>query len=108
MREREICEPAVLLGRSVKGKPRSYIVKTNDHHYRRNRRDILNTQETPLHEDLSREVAYSRDPCSDQLHSDPRDESDSELTPATSPIMTSVSGRVIREPHALPKMISLF
>ena len=84
----------MLLERSDKGEPRSYIVKVNDHHYRRNRRDILKTQETLLHEDSSSEVAgdtNSRDPVANQLPNHLRDESDSELTSATSPIISRVS-----------------
>lgn len=45
-------EPAELLGKSSKGEPRSYIVRANDHRYRRNRKEILKRQETPLHEEL--------------------------------------------------------
>jgi len=59
------------------------------------------TQETPLHEDSSSEIAEdtnSRNPVADQLLNDPRDESDNELTSATSPIISGVSGRVIRVP----------
>ena len=52
VRQRGTWEPAVLLGKSDKCEPRSYIVGANDHHYRQNRRDILKTQETLLHEDL--------------------------------------------------------
>ena len=99
MRQRGTWEPAVLLGRSEKGEPRSYIVKANDHHYKRNRRDILKKQETPLHEDSFSEGAEdtnSRDPDADQLPNDPRDASDNELTLATSSIISRVSGRVIR------------
>ena len=94
-------EPAGFLGRSDKGEPRSYTVKANDHHYRRDRRDILMTQETPLHEDSSSQVAEdtnSRTPIADQRPNDARDESDSELTLATSPIISRISGRVIRVP----------
>ena len=110
VRQRGTWEPAVLLGRSDKAEPRSYIVKANEHHYRRNRRDILKTQETPLHEDSSSEVAEdtnSRDPVADQLPNHPRDESDSELTSATSPI---ISSQWSSHPCtlALPRMISLF
>ena len=82
----------------------------NDHHYRRNKRDILKTQETPLQEKSSSEVAgdtNSWDPVADQLPNDPRDESDRELTSATSPVICRVRGRVIRIP-VLPRMISLF
>ncbi|CAH3197357.1 unnamed protein product [Porites evermanni] len=60
-------------------------------HYRRNRRDILKTQETLLHEDSSSEVAgdtNSRDPVANQLPNHLRDESDSELTSAISPIIS--------------------
>ena len=95
VRQRGTWEPAVLLGRSDKAEQRSYIVKANEHHYRRNRRDILRTQDTPLHEDSSSEVAEEtniRDPVADQLPNHPRDESDSELTSATSPIISRVSG----------------
>ena len=94
-------EPAVLLERSDKDEPRSYIVKVNDYHYRRNRRNILKTQETLLHEDSSSEVAgdtNSIDPVANQLPNHLRDESDSELTSAISPIISRVSGRVIRVP----------
>ena len=98
VRQRGTWKPAVLLGWTDKGEPRSYIVKANDHHYWRNQRDVLKTQEIPLREDLSSEVAYSRDPVADQLSNDPRDESDSELTSATSPIIIRVSSRVIRVP----------
>ena len=45
-------EPAELLEKSSKGEPRSYIVRANDHRYRRNRKEILKRQETPLHEEL--------------------------------------------------------
>ena len=99
VRQRGTWEPAVLLGRSEKGEPRSYIVKANDHHYKRNRRDILKKQETALHEDSFSEGAEdtnSRDPDADQLPNDPRDASDNELTSATSSIISRVSGRVIR------------
>ena len=61
----------------------------------------MKKQETPLHEDSSVEVpedTNSRDPAADQLSNDPRDESDSELTSATSPIISRVSGRFIRIP----------
>ena len=91
----------MLLGRSDKGEPRSYIVKANDSHYRRNRRDILKTQETPLHEDLSSEAAEDtnrRDPVPNQLPNHSREKSDIELTSATSPTISRVSGRVIRVP----------
>ena len=40
------------LEKSSKGEPRSYIVRANDHRYRRNRKEILKRQETPLHEEL--------------------------------------------------------
>jgi len=64
-------EPAELLGKSSKGEPRSYIVRANDHHYRRNQRDILKTQETPLQEPRPvSEVAEdnnNKDPVADQL-----------------------------------------
>ena len=46
-------EPVELFGKSSKGEPRSYIVRANDHRYRRNRKEILKRQETPLHEDSS-------------------------------------------------------
>ena len=101
MRQIGTWEPAVLLERSDKGEPRSYIVKVNDHHYRRNRRDILKTQETLLHEDSSSEVAgdtNSRDPVANQLPNHFGDESDNEITLPTSPIISRVSGRVIRVP----------
>ena len=71
---------------------------------------ILKTQETPLQEKLSSEVAgdtNSWDPVADQLPNDPRDESDRELTSATSPVICRVNGRVIRIPVS-PRMISLF
>ena len=37
---------AALVGESKVGQPRSYIVRANNHEYRRNRKDILKTQET--------------------------------------------------------------
>ena len=101
VRQRGSWEPAVFLERSDKGEPRSYIVKANDHHYKRNRRDILMTQETPLHENSSSEIAEdtnSGNTVADQLLNDARDESDSELRSATSPIISRISGRVIRVP----------
>ena len=55
----------------------------------------MKKQENPLHEDSSIEVpedTSSRDPAADQLPNDPRDESDSELTSDTSPIISRVSG----------------
>ena len=90
MRQIGTWEPAVLLERSDKDEPRSYIVKVNDYHYRRNRRDILKTQETLLHEDLSSGVAgdtNSRHPVANQLPNHLEDDSDGELTSATSPII---------------------
>ena len=79
MRQIGTWEPAVLLERSDKGEPRSYIVKVNDHHYRRNRRDILKSQETLLHVESSSEVAgdtNSRDPVANQLPNHFGDETD--------------------------------
>ena len=99
--QRGTWEPAVLLEKSDKGEPRSYIVWANDHHYRRNQRNILKTQETPLHENSSSEVAEdtnSRDPVADQLPNDPREESDRELMSTTSPTISRVSDWVIDVP----------
>ena len=59
------------------------------------------TQETPLHENSSSEIAEdtnSGNTVADQLLNDARDESDSELRSATSPIISRISGRVIRVP----------
>jgi len=77
----------------------SYIVKANDHHCRRNRRDILKTQEAALHNDLSSEVAENTncgDPVAEKLADVPREEFDKELTSATSLIIRRVNRHVIR------------
>ena len=44
------------------------------------------------------EETNSRDPVAEQLPNDPRDKSDTELTSATSPIISRFSGQVIRVP----------
>ena len=98
MRQRGTWNQQCCWGDLTKANQDHIIVKANDHHYRRNQRDVLKTQEIPLRADLSSEVAYSRDPVADQLPNDPRDESDSELTSATSPIISRVSSRVIPVP----------
>ena len=46
MRQGNTWEPAVLVGESKVGEPRLYIVRANNHEYRRSRKDILKTQET--------------------------------------------------------------
>lgn len=80
-------EPAELFGKSSKGEPRSYIVRANDHRYRRNRKEILKRQETPLHEDSSSDWSSwgnnNKDPVADQLWPDDPEEFDEELTTAT-------------------------
>ena len=100
MRQEGTWEPAVLFGKSNKGEPGSYIVRANDHHLQAKPEGyILRTQETPLHENLSSEVAEdtnSRDPVTDQLPNDPREKIDRELTSATTPIISRV--RVICVP----------
>ena len=52
MRQGNTWEPAVLVRESKAGEPRSYIVRANNHEYRRNRKDILKTQEI-LHSELA-------------------------------------------------------
>ena len=52
MRQGNTWEPAVLVGESKAVEPSSYIVRANNHEYRRNRKDILKTQET-LHSELA-------------------------------------------------------
>ena len=46
MRQGNTWEPAVLVGESKVGEPRTYIGRANNHEYRRSRKDILKTQET--------------------------------------------------------------
>ena len=92
MRQGNTWEPAVLVGESKAGEPRSYMVRANNHEYRRNRKDILKTQET-----LHSELANSAD--SDRPAEDTRqNESHWELASDSSPTISRVSGRVIRVP----------
>ena len=63
MRQGNTWEPAVLVGESKAGEPRSYIVRANDHEYRRNRKGILKTQEK-LHSELA-DSADSNRPAED-------------------------------------------
>ena len=48
MRQGNTWEPAVLVGESKAGEPRSYIVRADNHKYRRNRKDILKTRNITL------------------------------------------------------------
>ena len=90
MRQGNTWEPAVLVGESKAGEPRSYMVRANNHEHRRNRKDILKTQET-----LHSELADSGD--SDHQAEDTRqNESHWELASDSSPTISRVSGRVIR------------
>ena len=93
MRQGNTWEPAVLVGESKKaGEPRSYIVRANNHEYRRNRKDIFKTQET-LHSELA-DSADSDHPAEDTR----QNESHWELASDSSPTISRVSGRVIRVP----------
>ena len=92
MRQGNTWELAVLVGESKAGEPRSYIVRVNNHEYRRNRKDILKTQETS-----HSELAASAD--SDRPAEDTRqNESHCELSSDSFPTISRVSGRVIRVP----------
>ena len=92
MRQGNTWEPAVLVGESKAGEPRSYMVRANNHEYRRNRKDILKTQET-LHSELA-DSADSDRPAEDTR----QNESHWELASDSSPTISRVSGRVIRVP----------
>ena len=92
MRQGNTWESAVLVGESKAGKPRSYMVRANNHEYRRNRKDILKTQET-LHSELA-DSADSDRPAEDTR----QNESHWELASDSSPTISRVSGRVIRVP----------
>ena len=85
-----IWEPAVLVGESKAGKPRSYIVRANNNEYRRNRKDILKTQEK-WHSELA-DSADSDRPAEDTR----QNESHWELILDSPPTISRVSCRVIR------------
>ena len=74
------------------GEARSYIVRANNHEYRRNRKDILKTQETS-HSELA-DSADSDRPAGDTR----QNESHWELILDSPPTISRVSGRVILFP----------
>ena len=91
MRQGNTWEPAVLVRQSKAGEPRSYIVRANNHEYRRNRKDILKTQES-LHSELADSADNDR-PAEDTK----QNESYWELTSDSSPTISRVIGRVIHD-----------
>lgn len=90
--------------------PRSFIVQKNNKRYRRNRRDILKTSESPKimlptdqdhHSNVNVEYDYSKvhnEPVHDSSIVPVNDTSDSADTAVDQPTISRVSGRTIRKP----------
>ena len=81
------------MGESKAGEPRSYIVRAHNHEYKRDPKDILNTQENSPTELV--DTANSESCRADCSAEDTRPkESHWELTSGSSPTINRVSGRV--------------
>jgi hypothetical protein len=113
MRCRNIWEPARLVGESKQGEPRSFVVTANNKEYRRNRKHILKTSEEirsspektctidmeePVYSEYDTVAVYGEKQIETSGNSIQEETNASNGTLVKSPVVSKVSGRVIRRP----------